>query len=1715
MVKRILILAGIVAFGLSVVSGLIALSSETAPAVRAAPNLPADCTPVVFDIFTHTTWSDYCYRVMTSTVTIQPDVILTISPITSTRIEFESGAYLVVLGRLQALGEPSRPITFTSAFSTTPCSWSGIVLPFGSQGARIEHSTIEYACTGVTIGGVQSVQIVSNLFRYNGDGGSTGGAISGITDYSVITGNVIYNSTNGIVLNKAFSNQIVGNTIHDIQQYGINFTAQLTTGLPTVGGDNNMIANNSISNALVGLRLEIGSYNQVLSNSISMNPGGAAFLLNQDQAIVRYNRIYSNGEGLRLETGSSNQVLSNSIYLNTGSAIYLSGQGSPVVQSNHVFSNGGGADYRAAIYISGTPDLATTIVSYNTVHDERQDALEYTANNNGIGSWAWNNALCSVPSFDLRNDDDLTVDARYNWWGTNTPTSGQEYIGAINLSPWITLSLITTTAALPADGVSTSVITISLRDALGHTAPPASPHSTNPPAPNARRIGLATSLGVINPSVVVVDDNGFAVATLTSAPTVGTAIITATAFCNYPITIPVSFLATNLAITKTVAVTQVVAGDVLTYSITYSNTSGVTATDVRITDTLPAGAIWLGDNAAALGWVRIQTSPQVVYTRASLPPGARESFILTATVSSAACGASLINGVAIGAGMVEEDYADNTASAGPVQVICADVAIAKTTSVTQTVAGGLITYTIIYSNVGSATAYGVVITDVLPTGTQYVTDTSGLPCPACVPGSTGPLVWSVPAPIPPNSSFSFNLTLQVNLGTSDCNFVVPPNTVVITTTTPESNTSNNTAASPPVASVCPVDLVVLKDDDVGPTTPGGLAEKLSPFKLLEPQAVTQHRDFVYEGDLITYTIAVINNGTVTATNVILTETLPQYTSFVTGSGWVAVTPITYVLSVGSLPPGAGRVYYFVVWVDDPLPAGVSVLVNQVCGFAAESDGNPADNCAYEDTPVRRLVLRISKWAECIVPGQVFNYWIVYTNTMTTTTFYNVPITDTLPISTTYAGAPGDWTCSGNAYCAWIAPAIYPGVDVKPLPVRLDQNYPYATVTNTVVISDGPPFTLVSPVDQGVDLAVVKNDNIGPLPLAQQQAWEQVQRQLYGQARVVPMQNEREYAQPGEWITYTILYVNDGVMTATNVILTETLPAQTTYVGGGWTYAGGRFYTISLGTLAPHQGGALEFIVRVNDPFYCGSNWVINRVDMSGAGSECSLSNNWSVDQTPITGCTTIKVYLPIILRQEEQVIPTVQVAFSSANYRVLETRGVATITVVLNAPSAQTVTVDYFTADGTATAGQDYITATGTLTFPPGTTSRTFAVSILTDTLAESPETVILTLAQPVNAALGSPNPATLTIYDPCPPTPPDCAPAVWCVMPSEFSPMGMAYDSAAGHLFVANQGDALNVGNLTILDNSGAPVHVLDNLPGAQGVALDKSRNRAYVAGGNWLYVVDVSGTAPSVLTTIGLGEDVGAYSVAYNPNTDLIYVTGYNNDSVTVINAGSLSIARKLTGFFQPSYTAVNTATNKVYVSNHTGGVPWGFVSVLSGTTKLTTVHLSGDLYGISVDAVRNRIYVASISAARVYVIDGRTDTTMGDIQIVRARDARPVPLRQTAVNPSVGTDTHLWLTSSQGDLWGMDRLILLALPQSAWPPQAPFVLRAVAVDPSPEGGLVFDPNPASWRVFASSALSNLVTLSQDKAALCETPLYASASAQEDYRVVTHDYAFRRRNR
>ena len=66
------------------------------------------------------------------------------------------------------------------------------------------------------------------------------------------------------------------------------------------------------------------------------------------------------------------------------------------------------------------------------------------------------------------------------------------------------------------------------------------------------------------------------------------------------------------------------------------------------------------------------------------------------------------------------------------------------------------------------------------------------------------------------------------------------------------------------------------------------------------------------------------------------------------------------------------------------------------------------------------------------------------------------------------------------------------------------------------------------------------------------------------------------------------------------------------------------------------------------------------------------------------------------------------------------------------------MTVDYATADGTATAGSDYTSTSGTLTFDAGTTSQTISVSIADDKTDESDETFTLTLSNASGADLGT-----------------------------------------------------------------------------------------------------------------------------------------------------------------------------------------------------------------------------------------------------------------------------------------------------------------------------------------------------------------------------------------
>lgn len=104
----------------------------------------------------------------------------------------------------------------------------------------------------------------------------------------------------------------------------------------------------------------------------------------------------------------------------------------------------------------------------------------------------------------------------------------------------------------------------------------------------------------------------------------------------------------------------------------------------------------------------------------------------------------------------------------------------------------------------------------------------------------------------------------------------------------------------------------------------------------------------------------------------------------------------------------------------------------------------------------------------------------------------------------------------------------------------------------------------------------------------------------------------------------------------------------------------------------------------------------------------------------------------IINDDEATELPAISINNVSAN----EADGKVTFTLSLDAPGSSSITVDYATANGTATAGADYTEGTGTLTFPAGETSLTLDVPITDDSETESTETFLVNLSNATNATI-------------------------------------------------------------------------------------------------------------------------------------------------------------------------------------------------------------------------------------------------------------------------------------------------------------------------------------------------------------------------------------------
>lgn len=465
-----------------------------------------------------------------------------------------------------------------------------------------------------------------------------------------------------------------------------------------------------------------------------------------------------------------------------------------------------------------------------------------------------------------------------------------------------------------------------------------------------------------------------------------------------------------------------------------------------------------------------------------------------------------------------------------------DVGIDKACSPDEVSPGGVATCTLSYANNGTTSAPDVRITDVLGTGLTYVAG-SASPAPTGVSGQT--LTWSLGALA---AGTSGTITYQQRVpATGPAGTLELPDTATISTYGQDSNPDNDEDTEITTVTYA-VDLAVTKTCPTS-TTPGAPAQQK-----------------------VTYT----NQGSATATNASITDTLPAGMTYVAGSASRAPTAVsgqTIVWELGSLAPGAsGSITY------DVTVSGGSALTNTARISSDQPDAEPGDNTATCTTGISYTDVHLTKQCPTAVsPGQVSTHVLTFGNEGNAPAA-GVTITDTLGAGLAYRGglvakvngATVTPTVSQNGQVLTFGVGSLPAGATGTL--SYDVQVPAtAAQAGTRTFTDSATIATTSAESDTSDNAsgdCVTTVDYQPLLTLSKSACPA--------ASVVP----------GGTLSYTLSYANTGTAPARSSVLTDEIPSGTSPAGnGGGTLADG-VVTWSIGDLAPGASSSKQLRVLV-------------------------------------------------------------------------------------------------------------------------------------------------------------------------------------------------------------------------------------------------------------------------------------------------------------------------------------------------------------------------------------------------------------------------------------------------------------------------------------------------------------------------------------------------------
>ncbi len=434
----------------------------------------------------------------------------------------------------------------------------------------------------------------------------------------------------------------------------------------------------------------------------------------------------------------------------------------------------------------------------------------------------------------------------------------------------------------------------------------------------------------------------------------------------------------DLAIAVTDAPDPVAPGGALTYTVTVTDLGPGAATNLTVTDTLPAGATFV--SAMGTGWTCMQAAGVVTCTRPALAVGVAPPIAIVIMAPNAS--GTISDTATIAATSADPTPGNNSATqmtTVAVVVLSTDLSITLTDNPDPVVAAQMLTYTATVVNNGAIAAAALTVTDTIPAGTTFVSAMgTGWTCAQ----TAGTVTCTLPA-------------LAAGATASPIAIVVTaPNeggmlsdTATVAATTPDPTPANNTATQ--TTTVTPSsDLTVVVTGTPDPIMPGGTE---------------------------TFTVTVTNSGPSTATGITVTETIPPGSTFVSamGTGWTCTQSGNVVTCTRpSLPPGGAPPITIVVTM--PSTPGMTTTTTGVTSTTPDPDaGNntTSTTTTVATQPGADLAITLAATPDPVAPGATLTYGITVTN-LGPDPAANATVTDTLPAGATVTSAGGvNWNCA--------------------------------------------------------------------------------------------------------------------------------------------------------------------------------------------------------------------------------------------------------------------------------------------------------------------------------------------------------------------------------------------------------------------------------------------------------------------------------------------------------------------------------------------------------------------------------------------------------------------------------------------------------------------------------------------------------------------------------